>query len=76
MNQFLSYALFWNPYGVVIRMVKESEKLDEKYGNESSFCARHSLKYVLIDVTDSTVPPSLPLSLFSPPRIRTMKSLP
>jgi len=43
MNQFLSYALFWNPYGVVIRMVKESEKLDEKYGNESSFCARHSL---------------------------------
>ncbi len=27
MNQFLSYAHFWNPYGVVIRMVKEWRKV-------------------------------------------------
>jgi hypothetical protein len=43
MNQFLSYAYFWNLYGVVIRMVKESEKYDEECGNENSFCALHSL---------------------------------
>jgi hypothetical protein len=36
-------CFFWNPYGVVIRMVKESEQYDEKCGNESSFCALHSL---------------------------------
>jgi hypothetical protein len=39
MNQFLSYAYFWNPYGAVIRIGKELEKYDQKCGNESSFCA-------------------------------------
>jgi hypothetical protein len=57
MLQFLSFAYFLNSYKVFFRMTKESEKYNEKCGNESGLmCSALSLIRPYIDVHNSTVP--------------------